>query len=154
MTRGALLAGLVMLVLTLATPHLEAGQLPETNGAFYALSVQDLDTSVAWYTDHLGFTLQSRGENTTRKGALLSRPGTVLEIAEFAGAEHRPTGVESHEVIGIFKLGFTTEHIDDAFAWLSQDGVEVFFPVVTTPDGKRTFGVKDPDGNIVQFFEQ
>jgi hypothetical protein len=31
-------------------------------------------------------------------------------------------------------------------------GVEIFFPIVTASDGKRTFAVKDLEGDIIQFF--
>ena len=66
--------------------------------------------------------------------------------------ELRP-GLESHEVYGIFKLGFTTADLDAAFGYLEERGVEIFFPIVRTSDGNRTFGIRDMEGNIIQFFE-
>lgn len=130
-------------------------ELPATNGAFYAVSVRNIDKAVAWYTQHLGFRVESRGGNNERKGALLSRPGTVLELGEFVGAiarEEFRAGLESHEVYGIFKLGFTTTNLDAAFEVLEGRGVEIFFPIVTASDGNRTFGIRDMEGNIIQFF--
>jgi hypothetical protein len=59
---------------------------PATDGAFYALSVRNIDKAVAWYTKHLGFKLESQGGNDQRRGALLSRPGAVLELGQFAAA--------------------------------------------------------------------
>jgi hypothetical protein len=53
---------------------------------------------------HLGFKLESQGENDQRRGALLSRPGAVLELGQFAAAvaqEDLRPGLESHEVYGI-----------------------------------------------------
>lgn len=130
-------------------------ELPAPTGAFYAISVRSIDAAIDWYTRHLGFEVESQGGNDQRKGALLARPGAVLELAEFAGAvalgDVRP-GLESHEVYGIFKLGFTTTELDRTFELLEGDGVEVFFAIVTASDGSRTFGVKDLDGNIIQFF--
>lgn len=130
-------------------------ELPATNGAFYAISVRNIDEAVAWYTDHLGFKVESQGRNDQRRGALLSRPGAVLELSEFAGAMAREAvrpGLESHEVYGIFKIGFTTTDLDQTYEILKNKGVEIFFPVVTAADGNRTFGIKDLDGNIIQFF--
>lgn len=98
--------------------------------------------------------LQARvqGGKRSRRGALLSRPGALLELGEFAGAVARDSEVESHEVYGIFKLGFTTANLDETYEFLEQSGVEVFFSIVTASDGNRTFGVKDLEGNIIQFF--
>lgn len=148
-------AGLVLLTCSLFATASYAGNLPDTTGAFYAISVQNLDDSIAWYTTHLGFELCSQAENDQRRGALLERPGALLELAEFDGAVSRTAlkpGLESHLIHGIFKLGFVANDLDKTYAVLSEAGVEVFFPIVTASDGRRTFGVLDPDGNIVQFF--
>lgn len=143
----------IALAFCFISPHAKGAALPETNGAFYAISVQDIDKAITWYTKHLGFKLASQGGNDVRKGALLTRSGAVLELGEFVGATARDPNIASHEVYGIFKLGFTTTRLDETFEFLEQSGVEVFFPIVTTPDGNRTFGVKDQEGNILQFFE-
>lgn len=142
----------VALAFFVMAPRARGGELPETSGAFYAISVQDIDQAISWYTEKLGFKLESKGGNDVRKGALLSRPGAVLELGEFAGAVPRGPEVESHEVHGIFKLGFTTANLEETFEFLNQAGVEVFSPLVTASDGNRTFLVKDPEGNIIQFF--
>jgi catechol 2,3-dioxygenase-like lactoylglutathione lyase family enzyme len=129
-------------------------ELPEIDGAFFALSVRNIDSAVAWYTKHLGFEVKSRGGNAERRGALLVRPGSILELGEFSSAtargELRP-GLESHEVYGMFKLGFTTAKLDEWYAYVEARDVEIFFPIVTASDGNRTFGIRDLDGNIIQF---
>lgn len=128
--------------------------LPE-NAAFHALSVRDIDRSITWYEEHLDFTVLSRASNEQRKGAVLSRPGTLLEVAEFDGAlplAGLVGGVEPHQVHGIFKLGFVVTDLDAAFDQFESAGVDIFFPIVATSNGDRTFGIRDPDGNIVQFF--
>jgi hypothetical protein len=56
--------------------YVQEGELPATDGAFYALSVRNMDKAVAWYTKHLGFKLESQGGNDQRRGALLSRPNS------------------------------------------------------------------------------
>ena len=129
-----------------------ASRLARTTGALHALSVGDLDRAIAWYTEHLGFELQSRADNESRRGALLSRPGSLLELAQFADAEPRNADVASHQIHGIFKLGFSTTDLEQSFDVLQRAGVDVFFPIVSASDGTRTFAIKDPEGNIVQFF--
>lgn len=125
-----------------------------TDAAFHAISVRDIERSVAWYENHLGFSVTSEGSNEQRKGALLSRAGAILEIAEFEDAKslgQLHAGIESHEVFGIFKLGFTVPDIESEFQRLQEAGVDIFFPIVDTSDGNRTFAVRDVDGNIIQF---
>ena len=144
-----------MLVFTQYACFGQEGELPATSGAFYAISVRNIDEAVAWYTKQLGFKVESQGGNDQRKGALLSRPGTVLELGEFVDAiprERMRPGLESHEVYGIFKIGFITTDLDQTFQILKSTGVEVFFPIVNASDGNRTFGIKDLEGNIIQFF--
>ncbi len=144
-----------LVVMTVLSAGPLAAQALETEGAFYAVSVQHFDEMVAWYEEHLGFSVESRGENAQRRGALLVRPGAVLEIAAFGDAVSRSSvapDLESHQVYGIFKLGFTVSDLDAAFRSLSDAGVEIFFPIVDAAGGRRTFGIRDPEGNIVQFF--
>jgi predicted enzyme related to lactoylglutathione lyase len=140
--------------LGLADESPRAERSPEATGAFFAISVQDLDKAVRWYSEVLGFRLTSQGGNEQRKGALLEREGAVLELAEFKDAVPRDklkSGLESHHVHGIFKIGFTTADLDATFAAVEKAGAEVFFPIVDASDGKRTFGIKDVEGNIIQF---
>ena len=135
--------------------HAQERESLETNGAFHAISVQNIDKAIEWYTKHLGFEVKSKAENDQRKGALLSRSGTMLELAEFSSAVHRneiKPNMESHELYGIFKIGFMTKNLDKTFELLEASKVEIFFPIVTTSDGNRTFGIKDMEGNIIQFF--
>ncbi|MBT8101180.1 MAG: DUF4440 domain-containing protein [Gammaproteobacteria bacterium] len=125
------------------------------DAAFFAISVSDIERSIAWYENNLGFTVTSQGSNEQRKGALLSRAGAILEIAEFHDAislDQLRAEIESHEVFGIFKLGFTASDLDAEFQRLQGAGVDIFFPIINSSDGNRTFGVRDVDGNIVQFF--
>ena len=135
-----------------ATSADETRSLPPANGAFFAISVRNLDAAVAWYTAHLDFTVDSTADNEQRRGALLSRPGVLVELAEFRDAAQRHPRLESHELHGIFKLGFVTGELDATFAALQRSGIELFFPIVATGDGLRTFAIRDMDGNIIQFF--
>jgi catechol 2,3-dioxygenase-like lactoylglutathione lyase family enzyme len=148
-----LVLGVVLACVPSDSPAQEI-DLPATNGAFYAISVRNIDEAVTWYTQHLGFKVESQGGNVERKGALLSRPGAILELGEFRTVIARDdlrAELESHEIYGMFKLGFTTANLDASFRYLEERGVEIFFPIATASDGNRTFGIKDIEGNIIQF---
>jgi catechol 2,3-dioxygenase-like lactoylglutathione lyase family enzyme len=130
---------------------------PAGDGAFFAISVADLDSMIAWYEENLALELVSRGDNEQRAGALLHGPGLLIELAEFHGA--RPladvsAGIQSHEVHGIFKIGLLVDDVDARFEKAKAAGVEIFFPVVAADDRLRTFGILDPEGNIIQFFSR
>lgn len=64
---------------------------------------------MAWYRDDLGFTVdQSRTMPSGVKGALLSRPGALLEIAQLPSARSRKVaGIPDDigAVPGIMKMG-------------------------------------------------
>lgn len=143
---------MLLLAAALYANSATADELPAMDGTFIAISVSEIGAAVDWYENQLGFEVVSTSENESRKGALLSRPGVLLELAEFADAAARHPAVQSHQLYGIFKLGFVTDDIDATFAALSTSGVDVFFPIVEATDGQRTFGIRDMDGNIVQFF--
>lgn len=130
---------------------------PTVTGAFAALSVHDLDRVAAWYSQHLGFQIQLRSQPANGpKGVVLVRPGARLELLEFSTAKSREAWglpAEPHQVHGILKLGFEVSDIDALFASVQTQRLEIFFPLVTPPNSPlRTFGVLDPEGNIVQFF--
>ncbi len=151
--RGGLTVKNCLLALLLCAVAFDSAA--ETQGAFYAVSVSDISESVAWYTEKLGFKLEAEGGNEVRKGALLSQPGVLLELAEFEGAVELTSldaDRESHEVYGVFKIGLITSSPEQTLARLTEAGVETVFGIVTASDGRQTFGVSDPDGNLVQFF--
>lgn len=59
------------------------------------------------------------------------------------------------EIHGIFKLGFTVRKFDEVFAELKKRGVSVDFEATQLNDlGLRAFGIRDVDGNLIQFFEK
>lgn len=152
--QNLLLIAAIIFSATLMSCNQERNLL-ETNGTFFAISVSNIDDAINWYTKHLEFKVESKANNDQRKGALLTRQGVILELAEFSGAIHRnevKPNLESHEVYGVFKIGFSTMNIDKTFKILKDLNVEIFFPIVATSDGNRTFGIKDLEGNIIQFF--
>lgn len=130
---------------------------PTVTAAFFALTVSDLDGMAAWYQSNLGFRIEIRSnpENGGPRGAILVRDGARLELLQYTSA--RPRSVwglpEAEQVHGILKIGFEVSDIETLFATAQERRLNIFFPLVTPPgSGVRTFGLRDPDGNIVQFF--
>ena len=130
---------------------------PMVHGAFFALSTGDFDRLISWYRDNLGFTVDSsRTTPAGLRGALLSRQGALLEVLQLPAAKSRkdwgiPDKPES--IHGILKIGFEVADLDKLFSTVKDRHLNVFFePTKPENNPLRTFAVKDPDGNIVQFF--
>ena len=133
--------------------------LPDENlGAFIALSVADLDRVLPFYRDTLGFRVFSEGTPPDRpaiKFALLQRGNALLEVVQLPDAKPRADGVAAPQIHGFFKCGFVVDDIDAAYARLMKSNVTFAFELVQPPNGPyRTFGVRDPEGNLVQFLGQ
>lgn len=141
-----------------SAPSPAAANGPAVSAAFFALSVSDVDRVAAWYVEHLGFRQELESDRRPQgpRGVILVREGARLELLQFSSARPRAgwgMSGEAHEVHGILKIGFEVRDLDALFAALQSGRVEQFFPIVRPPGSSlRTFGVKDPDGNIVQFF--
>jgi hypothetical protein len=130
---------------------------PELKKAFFALLTGDVDRLSAWYCVNLGFRIsQSNTLPGGGKGTILSRPGAMLEVLQLPAAKPQTAwGLpgEPGSVHGILKIGFEVNDLDLMYSQACQRQLNVFFAPVQPPGNPlRTFGLKDPDGNIVQFF--
>jgi hypothetical protein len=130
---------------------------PAIKGAFAAISTGDFDKLTAWYRDNLGFKIE--GDRTLPsgvRGALLVRSGAMLEILRLPDAKSRTAwGIpdQAEAVHGILKIGFEIDDLDGLYRQARERNLNVFFaPTQSSRESLRTFGLKDPDGNIVQLF--
>ena len=134
-----------------------------------SLFVTDLDRSVAFYCDALGFELLNREPG--RAGAFLddvcNHPGTRLDLALVRLGDFvielivpvSPPGLPNDvnaQGHGIARIGFEVEEIEATVAALRARGVEFMGEVATLPmdvkhyaGGKAVF-FRDPDGIILE----
>ena len=110
-----------------------------------SLTVKDLATSVAWYRDTVGFTIDRRLERDGRLLAVSLRAGQVrLLITQDDGA--RGGGLDRAKGEG-FSLQLTTpQDIDTLAAQIQSRGGTLESAPVTMPWGVRIFRIRDPDG--------
>jgi catechol-2,3-dioxygenase len=128
-------------------------------GAFIALSAKDARGMADWYRSKLGFRTMLERDIPERKivAILLAREGSIVEIIQRADTRPAPTREDGKrsaiEIQGVFKVGLTVEKLQQLHDVLAAAGVEFDYHIVQ-PDGNRwrTFAVRDPEGNIVQFF--
>jgi catechol 2,3-dioxygenase-like lactoylglutathione lyase family enzyme len=126
------------------------------------LSCTSIETSLAFYVDVLGFTIQyQRPEDGF---AMLERQGSRLMLDQLhgidgtgrswlAGPLERPYGR------GI-NLQMQTENVDALYAKVNESGAPVFmtmeekwYRLNDVHVGNRQFIVQDPDGFLLRFFQ-
>ena len=108
-----------------------------------SLTVKDLEKSLAWYQDVVGFTVDRRHEREGKLMAVSLKAGTVrILLTQDDGAK----GWDRVKGEGL-SLQFTTEqNIDTIANRIKERGVTLDTEPVDTPWGMRVFRVRDPDG--------
>ena len=127
-------------------------------GPFIALSVANLDRQIAWYRDTLGFTVSSRGTVGNRKipYALLREGPVLLELLQWPGARPRaeaaPGTSDPVELHGFFKTGVVVRDVVALYHHFQAQGVKFDYELREHSKDSRSFGLRDPEGNLWQFF--
>jgi len=108
-----------------------------------SLTVKDLEASVAWYTNALGFTVDRRHERGGKVIAVSLNAGAVrVLLTQDDGAK----GVDRAKGDG-FSLQITTQQsVDELAARIKQHDHTLDTEPVTMPWGVRILRVRDPDG--------
>ena len=111
-----------------------------------SLTVNDLQASLAWYCDVVGFTVGKQHERDGAVRAVELKAGVVRLLIgqdDFAKGKDRVKGAG-------FSLQFTTaQAIDDVAMRVKDAGGTLLSEPMDMPWGARVFRVKDPDGFIL-----
>ncbi|HVW69994.1 MAG TPA: VOC family protein [Steroidobacteraceae bacterium] len=122
------------------------------------ISVPDLDASIRWFADVLGFKVESRFEIPAipAKVAMLRRGDLRVELFEVPGAKGLPeerrqpnTDLLTH---GNKHLAFAVKDADATAEVLRQRGADIVF-VGHFEWGANVF-VRDNAGNLIEFVQQ
>ncbi|MFC6823617.1 VOC family protein [Halopelagius fulvigenes] len=128
------------------------------------ITVDDLDRSVEFYGDVLGFDVIDRFtvsgdafatavgvDGATGRFAHLDADGVRVELVEYDPAgEDVPTEEVNHS--GAKHLGFAVDDIDSFHESLPSD-VETLSEPQTTESGSRVCFLRDPESNLVEIIE-
>lgn len=119
----------------------------------FTLLVDDVNVSLAFYVDVLGFTIR------TRRGDYVEIATVGSRVALFPRAAFgRLLGEEAGARIYVgssVTLALRCENdraLDAAYATILNRGARVIKPPATMPWGQRAAFVADPDGNIIEVF--
>jgi catechol 2,3-dioxygenase-like lactoylglutathione lyase family enzyme len=123
-----------------------------TSGAFFAVSVSDIEASSRWYAEKLGLRVvmhlpRENGASVT----VLEGGGLTVELVQLDKAS--PAGRSSELVHGIFKSGVVVHDFEQVLSQLKARGVSIAFgPFPPRGNIKSNFIIRDNDGNLIQFF--
>jgi len=107
------------------------------------LTVKDLEKSLAWYRDVVGFTVSQRHEREGRLVAISLKAGSVeLLIGRDDGAK----GWDRVKGEGLSLQLTTTQSIDELAARIKANGGTLVTEPADMPWGVRVFRAQDPDG--------
>lgn len=108
-----------------------------------SLTVNDLEKSLAWYCNVLGFTVERRIEREGKLVAASLKAGTVAIVI---GQDNGAKGWERVKGQGFSLQITTTQNIDELAARVKAAGTALDTEPMDAPWGARIFRVIDPDG--------
>jgi len=127
-------------------------------GAFYALTVKDLDASTRWYEEKLGLKVVVRVPHGGKFTINVLQAGSVIvELIQNDEAvplrEAAPGIAGNDQVHGIFKVGFLVADFDRTVAMLRERHVEIVGgPWPPRRDQQAQVQIRDNAGNLIQIF--
>ncbi len=129
---------------------------PQVN--FIALIVKDLDTSIKWYSELLGFEVVNQN-NLESRGIFMANMASGNNRLELIQIDSSISPSErlkpKQKMQGFFKTGFMVKSLKPYIAQLKDWDPEFAESAVTDPvSGQQMLVFKDPDGNRIQLFEK
>jgi len=113
------------------------------NGAFFAVSVADLDASAKWYSEKSG---------PIGGFVILEGGGLIVELLKHAAAAPRSSNGPD-AVQGFFKAGAIVADFDRTVSTLRARGVEIVVgPFAARATARANVIFKDNAGNLIQLF--
>jgi uncharacterized glyoxalase superfamily protein PhnB len=111
----------------------------------YVLAVQNLEVSVSYYKDKLGFTTDWAYDGWHQ----LRRERFVVMLGECAD-DRSAFETRNHSYFAYVQV----EGIDDLYKELIEKGVDIHYPLGSKPWGMREFGIITVDGHRIMFGQQ
>ncbi len=123
-----------------------------------AVTVSDIDRSMAFYRDLLGFPVLGRlyfgGESGMVIDFLDIGNNALLEIFSFTNVAAKPSDfLYDDRQLGLRHMGFRVASVDAVAARVRQAGVEFTLDPLDAVGGVRIAFFKDPDGTLVEIVE-
>ena len=122
------------------------------------ISVSNLEESVKWYSENLGFTLTKHLDlpEVQFRVAILEYQGFGVELIEVKGSSKYPLAWQEpgpqHQIQGIVHFAFRVNDLDATEKVFRDKGARFACePTVLEGLGIRYFHIFDNDGNLIEF---
>jgi catechol 2,3-dioxygenase-like lactoylglutathione lyase family enzyme len=121
--------------------------MARVTGISPVLLVADLERSVAYYRDRLGFHCATHGDPPDF--ATADRDGQTILLAL---AEDSSRLVPHWKIVDMmWNVYIRVDDADAIYAEVQERGAEIDYTIYDAPHGFREFGVTDPDGHDIAF---
>lgn len=123
-----------------------------------AFSVNNLEESVQWYKENLGFKIIHNHKSKEMEFVILELGGAKLELFSF-GSETKPLPdyrnslMDDLHTVGTKHLCLETENLDEAISNLKEKGVKFVSEIDTAAFGGRYIFFKDCNGILIELYE-
>jgi len=108
-----------------------------------SLTVRDVEASLAWYRDILGFIVDKRYERDGKLMAVSMKAGTVRILL---GQDDGARGWDRVKGEGFSLMLTTGQIIDEVAQSIKARGGSLMTEPANMPWGSRVFRIQDPDG--------
>ena len=108
-----------------------------------SLTVKDVEASLAWYRDILGFVIDRRYERDGKLMAVSMKAGTVRILL---GQDDGARGWDRIKGEGFSLMLTTGQIIDEVAQSIKARGGSLLTEPANMPWGSRVFRIEDPDG--------
>jgi uncharacterized glyoxalase superfamily protein PhnB len=108
-----------------------------------SLTVNDLEKSLSWYTDVVGFEVDRRHE---RDGKLLAVSLKAGEVRLLINQDDGAKGWDRAKGEGFSLMIYVDDNIDEVAKRIKESGGVLDSEPTDTPWGKRVFRLRDPNG--------
>ncbi|MEO5818088.1 MAG: VOC family protein [Gemmatimonadaceae bacterium] len=111
-----------------------------------SLTVKDVQQSMEWYRDVVGFTVDEQHEREGKLMAVSLKAGTVRLLL---GQDNGAKGWDRLKGEGFSLMLITNQDVDGIAARIKAMGGTLSSEPTDMPWGQRVFRVKDPDGFVL-----
>lgn len=123
-----------------------------------ALTVSDIDKATEWYSDKLGFKVDSEYDSGKMQIKMLSLTNFTLELFCFRDKtkslpKYRKQLFKDLHVIGTKHFCLEVDDLDKFVKILEGKGVKFIKPIDTTASGGRYIFFKDVDGILIEAYQ-
>ena len=121
--------------------------MPTLTGVSPVLLVADVQRSVEYYRDRLGFEVETYGDPPDFIAA--SRDGATILMGLCSEPERIvPNWKIVHNMWNVY---IRVDDADAIYAEVQERGAGIDYTIYDAPHGFREFGVQDPDGHDIAF---